>query len=149
MIRIATVAVLAAAAAACGGGAHAHAHAQTTQPPDARIVTAAGPHTLTMGSYCWSARTKTGGVTGCADSAGPTHIPDLRVVRVDRGTVVVVRFGFTPTEAVDATIGTRRYRLPAAATVRLRVDHPGLLTLDPRRGHDDVEYFARIVTDAS
>jgi hypothetical protein len=147
MIRIAIVAVLAAAAAACGAGAHAPT--QSTRPPDAEIVTAAGQHTLTLGSYCWSARTKTGGVAACADGAGPAHIPDLRVVRVDRGAVVVVRFGFTPTEAVAATIGKRRYRLAAAATVRLRVDDPGLLTLDPRRGHDDVEYFARIVTHAS
>jgi hypothetical protein len=147
MIRAAIVAVLAVAGAACGGGAHAHT--ATTRPPDAEVMTAAGPRTLTLGSFCWSVRTQTGRMTGCGDTAGAAFIPDLRVVRVRRGTVMVVRFAFTPTAAVDATIGRRRYRLPAAATVRLRVDHPGLLTLDPRRGSDDVQYMARLVTDAS
>jgi hypothetical protein len=64
------------------------------------------------------------------------------------GETIVVRLRFRPTHPVQATIGAVRYRLPATATLRLRVRGPGLLTLAPRRGSDDVQYLARIVRPA-
>jgi hypothetical protein len=66
-------------------------------------------------------------------------------VRVHAGETVTVRLRFTPTSPVEAAIGHDHYRLPPARVLRLHVRHGGFLTLDPRRGHDDVVYMARMV----
>lgn len=142
MIRIALT-LVAFCTAACGGTASPH-HG-STRPPAATITAPSGATTLSTGSYCWSSRTGSSGVTGCADSAGPAHIPGLPRVHVHAGETIVVQLEFTPTAPVEATIGRARYRLPAARTLRLRVRSGGFLTVDPHRGHDDVEYLARIV----
>jgi hypothetical protein len=143
MIRIALTLVVALCAAACGG-ARAH-HSGSTRPPAATITAASGTRTLSTGSYCWSTRTGSSQVTGCADGARPAFLPGLPRVRVHLGETVVVRLGFTPTAPVEATVGRDRYRLPAAPVLRLHVRHGGFLMLDPRRGSDDVEYTARMV----
>jgi hypothetical protein len=88
---------------------------------------------------------RSSGATGCGDSAGPAFIPDMPRVRVRAGETIVVRLGFTPTAPVEATVGHDRYRLPAASLLRLAVRRGGVLTLDPHRGHGDVEYLARLV----
>ena len=98
-----------------------------------------------MGSYCWTAHSGSSGVTGCGDGPAPALMPNLPVVRAHAGETVTVHLRFTPTAPVEATIGRARYRLPAASTLRLRVRRGGFLTVDPRRGSDDVEYLARIV----
>ena len=143
MIRIALGIVAAMAVAACGGTASPH-HG-SPRPPAATIAAPSGATTLSTGSYCWSSRTGSSGVTGCADSAGPAHIPGLPRVHVHAGETIVVHLGFTPTAPVEATIGRARYRLPGARTLRLRVRSGGFLTVDARRGRDDVQYLARIV----
>lgn len=129
--------------AGCGGSATPH-HG-STRPPQATITTGTGTKTLSTGSYCWSVRKGSSGVTGCADGAGPAFIPGLPRVRVHLGETVVVRLRFTPTAPVEAAIGPVHYRLPASRVLRLRVRRGGFLRVDPRRGHDDVEYLARIV----
>jgi hypothetical protein len=158
MIRIALIVVAATCLAGCGqtaGSPSASAPPSThhgttaTRPPGATLTSTAGVHRLTIGSYCWSVRTATGGTTACGDAAGPAAIPDLATVPAAIGETIVVRLRFTPTHPVEATIGAVRYRLPAAATLRLRVRRLGVLTVDPRRGSDDVEYLARIVRVAS
>jgi hypothetical protein len=157
MIRIALIVVAASCLAGCGQAGSAASNppssarrpTPSTRPPAATIVTAAGAHRLTVGSYCWSVRTATGGTTACGDAAGPAAIPGLATVPAAIGETIVVRLRFTPTHPVEATIGAVRYRLPAAATLRLRVRRLGLLTVDPHRGSDDVEYLARIVRVAS
>ena len=143
MIRIGMALVAAMVAAGCS--ASAAPHHRSTQPPRATITTRTGARTLATGSYCWSVRNGSSGVTGCADSAGPAFVPGLPRVRVRRGETVVVRLGFTPTAPVVAAIGPVRYRLPANALLHLRVRRGGLLRVDPRRGGDHVEYLARIV----
>ena len=97
------------------------------------------------GSYCWTARTGSSFVGGCGDSGAPGLVPGMPRVHVHAGETVVVHLGFRPTAPVDATIGRDRYTLPGASILRLRVRHGGVLTLDPRRGGDDVEYLARMV----
>ena len=151
MIRIALATVAVICLAGCGqaGSAASNPPSSARRPPAATIVTAAGAHRLTIGSYCWSVRTATGGTTACGDAAGPAAIPGLATVPAVVGETIVVRLRFTPTHPVEATIGAVRYHLPAAATLRLRVRRLGLLTVDPRRGSDDVEYLARIVSVAS
>ena len=145
MIRIGLTAGIAIALAGCGHGAAS----PSSSPPPASVTTSAGTHGLTIGSYCWTRRTATGDAIICADSAGPAAIPGLTTVPAAVGETIVVRLRFTPTHPVQATIGPVRYRLPAAATLRLRVRRPGLLIVDPRRGSDDVQYMARIVRVAS
>jgi hypothetical protein len=68
----------------------------------------------------------------------------LRAAATRRGETIVIRFGFTPTKPVTASIGSRRYRLPAHATVRLHVRDGGLLEIDASRGSDDVSYYAHV-----
>jgi hypothetical protein len=146
MIRIALI----VAAATCLTGCGQTASPQTsTRPPAATVTAHTGIHRLTIGSYCWSAHSGSTGVAGCADGGAPATYPGLARVSARIGETIVVRLRFTPTASVEATIGHDRYRLPAAATLRLRVRRAGILTLDPRRGSDDVQYVARIVTDAS
>ena len=127
MIRIGITAGIAIVLAGCGHGAGSPSTQPTTapSPPPASLTTSAGTHGLTLGSYCWTRRTATGGATMCADSAGPAAIPGLTTVPAAVGETIVVRLGFTPTHPVEATIGAVRYRLPAAATLRLCVRRPG------------------------
>lgn len=143
MIRIGMVVVTMVSVVACGGAATPH-HG-STRPPAATITDATGIHRLAMGSFCWTAHSGSSGVTGCADGPAPALMPNLPVVRVHAGQTVLVRLRFTPTAPVEATIGSARYRLPAASVLRLRVRRGGFLMVDPRHGHDDVEYLARIV----
>jgi hypothetical protein len=146
MIRIGTVVVAAVFLSACGGTGALHPSRRlSTPPPAATVVTSAGVHRLTTGSYCWSVRSGGSWVTGCGDSAGPAAIPDLPVLHVGRGESLVVRLRFAPTAPVEATIGHARYRLPAASVLHLLVRRGGFLILDPRHGGDDVEYMARVV----
>jgi hypothetical protein len=145
MIRIALGVVTAACAAACGGAAARDPAHTPTRPPAATVTAPSGTHRLAMGSFCWTARSGSAGVTGCGDGPAPALMPDMPRVRAHRGDVLVVHLGFTPTAPVDATVGGMRYRLPAGRTLRLRVRRGGFLTLDPRSGSDDVEYLARVV----
>jgi hypothetical protein len=135
MIRITTALVTIAALAGCGHGA-----ASPNRPPPAFVTTGAGTHRLTLGSYCWS----TAGSTGCGDSGDPRLFPGLAGARVHRGETIVIRLGFTPTRPMVASIGSRRYRLPAHSTVRLRVRAAGLLEIDASRGSDDATYYAQL-----
>jgi hypothetical protein len=154
MIRIALITVAAMCLAGCGQARSAgstpppstHHPAQSPRPPGATIATAAGAHRLTLGSFCWSARTRTGGTTVCGDSGDPALFPGLAVAHATVGETIVVHLRFTPTDPVEATIGKLRYRLAPAADLRLRVRRAGILTVDPRHGSDDVQYVARIVT---
>jgi hypothetical protein len=154
MIRIALITVAAMCLAGCGQAGSAgsnplrpaHHPARSPRPPSATIVTAAGTHGLTLGSYCWSARTGTGGATVCGDAGDPALYPGLVVAHAAVGETIMVHLRFTPTDTVEATIGKVRYRLAPAADLRLRVRRAGILTLDPRHGSDDVQYVARIVT---
>jgi hypothetical protein len=139
MIRIATALVTAAALAGCGHGA-----AASNRPPAAFVTTGAGTHRLTLGSYCWTAANGSGSVAGCGDSGDPALFPGLAGARVNRGETIVIRLGFDPTKPVMASIGSRRYRLPAHATVRLHVSAGGLLEIDASRGSDDVSYYAHL-----
>jgi hypothetical protein len=139
MIRIATALVTGAALAGCGHGA-----ASSPRPPAAFVTTGAGTHRLTLGSYCWSVASGSGSVGGCADSGDPARFPGLARTRAERGETIVIRFGFTPTKPVMASIGPRRYRLPAQATVRLRVHAGGLLEVDASHGSDDASYYAHV-----
>jgi hypothetical protein len=140
MIRIATALVIVAALAGCGHGSAS----SSTRPPAAFVTTGAGTHRLTLGSYCWTAASGSGSVTGCGDSGDPARYPGLARTRAERGETIVIRFGFTPTKPVTASIGARRYRLPAEATVRLRVRAGGLLEIDASRGSDDASYYAHV-----
>jgi hypothetical protein len=140
MIRIATALVIVAALAGCGHGSAS----PSTRPPAAFVTTGAGTHRLTLGSYCWTAVSDSGSVGGCADSGDPALFPGLTRTRAHRGETIVIRFGFTPTKPVTAAIGSRRYRLPARATVRLHVRDGGLLEIDASRGSDDVSYYAHL-----
>jgi hypothetical protein len=140
MIRIATALVIVAALAGCGHGAAS----SSTRPPEAFVTTGAGTHRLTMGSYCWTATTGSGSVTGCGDAGDPARFPGLARTRAHRGETIVIRLGFTPTKPVTASIGSRRYRLPAQDTVRLHVRDGGLLEIDAFRGSDDVSYYAHL-----
>ena len=146
MIRIGTTLATVMCVAGCGGGSTPH-HG-STRPPAAAITSTSGTHRLAIGSYCWTARTGSEGVTGCADGPAPALMPGLPRVRVHAGETVTVHLSFTPTAPVEATIGRVRYRLPAAAVLRLRVRGGGFLMVDPRSGSNDVEYLARIVMSA-
>jgi hypothetical protein len=157
MIRIALITVAAMCLAGCGQAGSAgsdppastHHRPPSRRPPGATITTAAGTHRLTLGSYCWSTRTRTGGTTACGDAGDPARFPGLVVAHATVGETIVVHLRFTPTDTVEASIGKARYQLAPAADLRLRVRHPGILTLDPRHGSDDVQYVARIVTDSA
>ncbi len=140
MIRIATALVTVAALAGCGHGAAS----SSTRPPPAFVTTGAGTHRLTLGSFCWSAASGSGSVTGCGDAGNPALFPGLARTRAHRGETIVIRFGFTPTKPVTASIGSTRYRLPAEATVRLRVRAGGLLEVDAAHGSDDASYYAHV-----
>jgi hypothetical protein len=142
MIRIALIVVTAICLDGCGRAASPQT---STRPPAATVTAHAGVRRLTIGSYCWSTRSGSTSVGGCADGGAPASYPGLARVPVQLGETIVVRLGFAPTASVEATIGRARYRLPAAATLRLRVRRAGILTLDPRHGGDDVEYLGRIV----
>jgi hypothetical protein len=158
MIRIALALVALTGLAGCGqagsGGSSTPppstpSRPPSTRPPAATLSTAAGTHRLTIGSYCWTARTQTGGTTGCGDAGNPAMFPGLAVAHAAVGETIVVHLRFTPTGMVEASIGRVHYRLAPAADLRLRVHGPGLLTVDPHHGSDDVEYLARVVTAAS
>jgi len=140
MIRI-TATLTVAALAGCGHGGGA---APSTGPPAAFVTTGAGTHRMTLGSYCWTAANGSGSVAGCGDSGDPALFPGLAHARVHRGETIVIRLGFDPTRPVTASIGARRYRLPAHSTVRLRVRDGGLLEVDASRGSDDASYYAHM-----
>jgi hypothetical protein len=108
------------------------------------VTTSAGTHRLTLGSYCWTHTTDSGSVGRCADSGNPASTPGLATVRARPGEVIVIRLGFSPGRPVTASIGSRRYRLPARATVRLRVRAGGLLAIDATRGPNDASYYAHL-----
>jgi hypothetical protein len=139
MIRIATALVTAAALAGCGHGA-----AASNRPPAAFVTTGAGTHRLTLGSYCWTAGNGSGGAAGCGDAGDPARTPGLARVRAHRGETIVIRLGFDPTKPVMASIGARRFRLPAHSIVRLRVRDGGLLEVDASQGSDDASYYAHL-----
>lgn len=130
-----------AALVGCGHGAGA---ASSPRPPAAFVTTGAGTHRLTLGSYCWSTAGGSGGVGRCADAGDPARFPGLAGARAHRGETIVIRLGFTPTRPVMASIGSRRYRLPAQATVRLHVRAGGLLEVDASHGSDDASYYAHL-----
>jgi hypothetical protein len=155
MIRTGIGVVAAVLMAGCGqagtstpqGHPKSYPHAApSTRPPAATLTSATGTRRLVTGSYCWTARTgKKTFATGCGDAASPELMPGMPRVHVHHGETLVVHLGFTPTAPVEATLGDRHYRLPAASVLHLRVRSGGFLMIDPRRGHDDVEYLARIV----
>jgi len=145
MIRMTAALVAVICAAGFGGAATHHPAHASTQPPAATLTSSSGTRRLVTGSYCWTARTGSSFVGVCGDGAAPRLVPGMPCVRVHPGETVVVHLGFRPTAPVDAAIGRDRYTLPAASILRLRVHHGGFLTLDPRRGSDDVEYLARMV----
>ena len=60
----------------------------------------------------------------------------------------MIRLGFTPGQPVTASIGSQRYRLPARATVRLRVRGGGLLEIGATRGPNDASYYAHCASRA-
>ncbi|HET7379155.1 MAG TPA: hypothetical protein VFJ24_03845 [Gaiellales bacterium] len=142
-MTIALVALI--GAAGCGGAATHHPAHTSTRPPVATLTSSSGTRTLVTGSYCWTARSGSSSVAGCGDAAAPRLIPGMPRIHVQAGETVVVHLGFSPTAPVDVTIGRDHYTLPAASVLRVRVRHGGFLTLDPRRGSDDVEYLARMV----
>ena len=61
-----------------------------------------------------------------------------------RGETIVIRLGFIPTKPVAASIGARRYHLPARATLRLRVSGGGVFEVDASRGSDEAGYLAHL-----
>jgi hypothetical protein len=140
MIRISALLTI-ATLVGCGHGAGA---APSTRPPAAFVTTGAGTHRMTLGTYCWTARNGSGSVGACADGGDPVRFPGLAGARAHRGETIVIRLGFTPTKPVMASIGSRRYRLPAHGTVRLHVRAGGLLEIDASRGSDDVSYYAHL-----
>lgn len=139
MIRIGITAGIAIALAGCG-----HGTGSPTGPPPASVTTTAGTHRLTLGSYCWTHTTDSGSVGRCADSGNPASFPGLANIRARRGETIVIRLGFTPGQPVTASIGSQRYRLPAHATVRLRVRGGGLLAIGATRGPNDASYYAHV-----
>lgn len=141
MIRIATALVTLAALAGCGSHGAAPS---SNRPPPTFVTTGAGTHRLTLGSYCWTTANGSGSITGCGDSGDPRQFPGLASVRVHPGETIVIRLGFNPTKPVMASIGSRRYRLPAHATVRLRVRAGGLLEVDASQGSNDASYYAHV-----
>jgi hypothetical protein len=70
--------------------------------------------------------------------------PGLAGARIHRGETIVIRLGFDPTRPVTASIGSRRFRLPAHATVRLRMRAGGLLEVDASQGANDASYYAHL-----
>jgi len=144
MIRIAAAAVTLAALAGCGHGTASSIRPSSTRPPSASVTTGAGTHRLTLGSYCWTGTSGTESVTGCGDTGDPAQIPGLARLRAHRGETIVIRLGFIPTKPVAASIGARRYHLPARATLRLRVSGGGVFEVDASRGSDEAGYLAHL-----
>jgi hypothetical protein len=116
----------------------------STSPPPAFLETSSGRTELTVGSYCWSVISETGGVGGCGDSPPFDLINGLTTAQVDDGETVTLVLALTPSQPIEVSLGGHTMKLPAATRGEWTLAGHGILEVFATFPQGDVSYGIRI-----
>jgi hypothetical protein len=118
----------------------------STSPPPAFLETSSGSTPLTIGSYCWSDISETGGVGACGDTPPFDLMKSLATAQVVQGDTVALVLALTPSKPIELSLGGHTMTLPAAARSEWQVSGQGILEVFATFPQGDVSYGIRITS---